>query len=352
MDRAFREAFDSLPWTASLYDEGGLVRAVNAAARERVRVAGVAEDPVGRPWQEAFPTLAGTGFGRLLERTRQAAPGSGISDQSFTTNADYRVFTRHLGRGWVIVYSEPQSAVEASAQEALNVRRERDALIRSYPFGTLASFDASHRYLVVGGESWEALGIDPVSLEGKRFRELFPAETAERLDELAAAALRGESPTLRVAYGGRVSDLHAGPLPPGPDGAPRGFFITRDVTEEVAAHEERERARRLAELGVLASTVAHDFNNLLMEIQGWSEALRDGLADGSASEQDLDAILRATERGSALVQQLLRHGRRAPGEAAGSGLGRRLMTVLLAFAERDWGSLCPVSTLAAAPDAA
>jgi PAS domain S-box-containing protein len=93
--------------------------------------------------------------------------------------------------------------------------------------------------------------------------------------------------------------------------------IVRDVTDRKRAEDElRKRdeqlahSQRLEALGTLAGGVAHEFNNLLQSIQGYTQYAREGLAEGDSRRRDLDLVLKAAERASALTRQLLRFSRR------------------------------------------
>jgi signal transduction histidine kinase len=75
-------------------------------------------------------------------------------------------------------------------------------------------------------------------------------------------------------------------------------------TEEVAL----ERSRRMEALGRLTGGVAHDFNNLLMVVSGNLQILQRRYAS-PAMERHLQAIQKATERGTQLTRDLLAFGR-------------------------------------------
>ena len=82
--------------------------------------------------------------------------------------------------------------------------------------------------------------------------------------------------------------------------------------------EERARfaagvleAQKLESLGLLASGVAHDFNNLLGVIRGNAELLRIGIRRGRPSEEQVTAILDASDRARDLTRQILTFSRRA-----------------------------------------
>jgi PAS domain S-box-containing protein len=109
----------------------------------------------------------------------------------------------------------------------------------------------------------------------------------------------------------------------------------RDVTDRVEAQAERERlesqaererlqlrleqSQRLESLGQLAGGVAHDFNNLLGVILNYAAFVNEELeaadvADGTSRwdgvRDDVNQIIRAGERATALTHQLLAFARR------------------------------------------
>ncbi|MGA1795215.1 MAG: PAS domain S-box protein [bacterium] len=88
--------------------------------------------------------------------------------------------------------------------------------------------------------------------------------------------------------------------------------VTRDITERKRSEQEKEiiqtqllQAKKMEAVGILAGGIAHDFNNLLMVILGYSELLASRLPPGTPLINDIDAIKKAVDRGSALTRQLL-----------------------------------------------
>jgi two-component system, cell cycle sensor histidine kinase and response regulator CckA len=62
-------------------------------------------------------------------------------------------------------------------------------------------------------------------------------------------------------------------------------------------------------VGRLAGAVAHDFNNLLQVVQGYTEAIKQGLAPGSSYHEEAGLVLTAVSRARELVQRLLTYSR-------------------------------------------
>ena len=89
---------------------------------------------------------------------------------------------------------------------------------------------------------------------------------------------------------------------------------TAQLVSEVEARKQVESAlnesRKLEAIGRLTGGVAHDFNNLLQVVQGAATLLPIVKPGSEAFGRALQAIERATSRGSRLTQQLLAFGRR------------------------------------------
>ena len=79
--------------------------------------------------------------------------------------------------------------------------------------------------------------------------------------------------------------------------------LSRDVTDELALAQRARQPPTSDALGRLVSGIAHDFNNLLGVILGHTQLLSRRV--GRDDAESLDAILEATERGAALIGQLL-----------------------------------------------
>ena len=86
--------------------------------------------------------------------------------------------------------------------------------------------------------------------------------------------------------------------------------IKRDVTNERLLEARLQQAQRMEAVGRLAGGIAHDFNNLLTVIGGLSSLVLTRLGEETRERRDLEQVLRATERATALTQQLLTFSRR------------------------------------------
>ena len=94
------------------------------------------------------------------------------------------------------------------------------------------------------------------------------------------------------------------------EGSPMVLELGIDITARKALEAQLLQSQKMEAVGRLAGGVAHDFNNLLMAIMGYGELLRASLIQGDPLYKYSEHILRATERGASLTQQLLTFSRR------------------------------------------
>jgi two-component system cell cycle sensor histidine kinase/response regulator CckA len=92
--------------------------------------------------------------------------------------------------------------------------------------------------------------------------------------------------------------------------AVRGVGISMDITARRTLEQQYQQAQKLEAIGRLAGGVAHDFNNLLTAILGFGRFVLDSFADDDDRRADMEQIVQAADRASALTRQLLAFSRR------------------------------------------
>ena len=92
-------------------------------------------------------------------------------------------------------------------------------------------------------------------------------------------------------------------------GAERLIGVTSDVTSRHLLENQFLQAQKMEAVGQLAGGVAHDFNNLLTAILGYSAMVKEGLSD-AVSRKNIDEVIKAAMRATALTRQLLAFSRR------------------------------------------
>ncbi|MCP3953069.1 MAG: PAS domain S-box protein, partial [Desulfobacterales bacterium] len=85
--------------------------------------------------------------------------------------------------------------------------------------------------------------------------------------------------------------------------------ISRDITARKKMEARLQQAQKMESIGDLAGGIAHDFNNILFPIVGMSELLLEDLPPDSIEHQNATEILKAGNRGSDLVKQILAFSR-------------------------------------------
>jgi PAS domain S-box-containing protein len=144
-----------------------------------------------------------------------------------------------------------------------------------------------------------------------RMTELFPDPAPPQPGWLATLERERSLPAfetvLQQSDGGRCTVLVAAAGPPGQRAA--GTAIMLDQTQRHSMESQVRQAQKMEALGRLAGGIAHDFNNLTTAIRGYAELLIPEAATDLV-RADLQEILTAVDRGSALTRQLLAFSRR------------------------------------------
>lgn len=183
---------------------------------------------------------------------------------------------------------------------------------------------------------------------------LFPAERA-----LASGKL--EKDVVRAGCGERVEELYAQPLR-APDGHVMGVIeVWRDITDRKALEAGLEHSDRLANLGVLASSVAHEVGNPLASIIAVVDGLLERLGDGASMpvgemRDYLEIVRKQVFRCQGVTNRLLGFARVPSGEDGFvdvAATAREALTLVGPQARVqgvDFELRAPAQALAVAPD--
>ena len=161
---------------------------------------------------------------------------------------------------------------------------------------------------ITGYEAQEVLGKNPRFLQGPR--------TDRGVIDRLKAALHGDQIFYGEAINYRkdgkefINDWHIEPIR-GPDGTPTHFLaIQRDVTERRFMQQQLQQAQKLESMGLMASGIAHDFNNILTVVKGYGELASLRIPVDAPGYSEVQKIIVAAAKGSALTTRLLRYNRK------------------------------------------
>ncbi len=188
------------------------------------------------------------------------------------------------------------------------------SLIDNAPYGIYQSDPRSDGFLDVNPALVEMLGY-------KSKQELLALEVSKKLyadaDEYERlvqecrlngrfesdmAWKRKDGKQLRVRVRGRQARAA--------DGSLRLEVFVEDISKRAELEQQLRQAQKMEAVGNLAGGVAHDFNNLLMIISSYTQMMEDELAPDDRLRHNTRQVLKAVQRSSALIQQLLAFSRK------------------------------------------
>jgi len=86
--------------------------------------------------------------------------------------------------------------------------------------------------------------------------------------------------------------------------------VKRDITEHLRLSDQLQQAQKMESVGRLAGGVAHDLNNTLSVISGYTELAKEKVDPDDSLHADLSEVLKAANRSTGIVQQLLAFARK------------------------------------------
>lgn len=87
--------------------------------------------------------------------------------------------------------------------------------------------------------------------------------------------------------------------------------IITDITKQEALEKQLRHAQKMETIGTLTSGIAHDFNNILATIQGYLHFSIQDLEEDHPIRPNLDQIMKASDRATNLVKQILNFSRKS-----------------------------------------
>ncbi|HEY6348024.1 MAG TPA: PAS domain-containing protein [Candidatus Angelobacter sp.] len=208
--------------------------------------------------------------------------------------------------------------ITQSRQERAHAElRHSNELLHSIVEGTSEAIylkDPEGRYKLINTAGARYMGHSREEVLGKTDRELLSAETVVSILKTDEQVLtRGESVTCEeVLFEGGVTRTFLSTKNPyrDSDGQIIGVLgISVEITEHRRMEEQLRRAQRMESVGAFSGAIAHDFSNLLTVIKGYSQLSLSERQHHPGVYGNLEQIVKATDRATALIRQLLAFGR-------------------------------------------
>lgn len=207
-----------------------------------------------------------------------------------------------------------QVALAIERKRAETRIRESEArlrmLIEQLP-AVLWTVDKDLRFTSVLGAGLARWELRPNQIAGLTLQEYF--ETADPFFLPFSAhrrAIAGERVSFHIEWKSASYACHVEPLRGGEGEVLGAICMALDVTDRKELEERFRQAQKMEAVGRLAGGIAHDFNNLLMVVQGYADLLAERLPSGNPLHRNAEQIQIASQRASALTQQLLAFSRK------------------------------------------
>jgi len=230
---------------------------------------------------------------RLTSRARSLQRGDFDSPVPMEGPSEVRMFAQTF-QAMALSLKTSRAALEEYSEQTRNI-------LESISDG-FAAFDRHWRCTYVNDKATELSRISRYEILGRNIWELFPDSTKTPLyAELHRAMEDGVFVHFEEHYAPFDIWFEVDAYPT-KDGL---AIFGRDVTERRRFNDRLQQTQKLESLGVLAGGIAHDFNNLLTGIMGNASIVLDDLPAETPVRENLEAVMKASERAAALTRQLL-----------------------------------------------
>ncbi len=189
---------------------------------------------------------------------------------------------------------------------AVAVEQSSESIMITDVDGTILYVNAAFES-TTGYPAGEVLGRKPSLLKSGRQ----DAECYRKLWECIAAGKTWEGRLTNRKKDGSLFDVEAVIYPIRADSGEvlNYVAISRDITWEMAIEKQMRQTQKMNAIGELAGGVSHDFNNILTAILGYVTLCMEAVEEGGKAQGYLREIVKAGDRATKLVRQILTFSR-------------------------------------------
>jgi signal transduction histidine kinase len=165
-----------------------------------------------------------------------------------------------------------------------------------------------YRFLAANAAFGRLTGLDPAAVVGKTVREVLPTLEPSWIEKFGSVALTGVPMHFEQHSTPLQRDFEVTAFCP-----ERGKFVVvfDDITDRKRLEAQLYHAQKMEALGQLAGGVAHEVSNVLAIIAAVAESIEQALpTDIPAARTELEELLAAVQRGTAITQKLRSFSRR------------------------------------------
>ncbi len=210
-----------------------------------------------------------------------------------------------------------------AATEALRISEDRFRTLIQRSSDVISILDAEGRSVYNSPSAEAIFGYPLETFSGKSFLGFIHPDDRDNIRGRFTGLINGTNPGTATEFRGLKGDgtwrtfEATGKNLLDYEGINGVAFITRDITERKQAEEERKtllerlhRVERIESLGTLAGGVAHDLNNVLGALVGYTQLMLAKMGQDDPLKKYLHNIMKSSEKGSAIIQDLLTLARR------------------------------------------
>jgi two-component system cell cycle sensor histidine kinase/response regulator CckA len=194
-----------------------------------------------------------------------------------------------------------------AVETALRESNHRIASILESITDAFIALDNEGKLTYMNGKAEQIMRCRREQVIGKNIWERFPELAGSVLQHECERAAQARVPAEFTTFYPTAqiwAEIH---VYPGENGL---SIYSQDITVRKHLEDQFRQAQKLEALGRLAGGVAHDFNNLLTIIGGYGQMLLDSVEPRNPMRKDIEPIVEAASRASALTRQLLAFSRR------------------------------------------